>query len=393
MLLRSINNLALKNQRVLLRLDLNVPLKNGQVPKNGQERIRRALPTIKFLLNKKASVIIVAHLGRPASQLGGPEGRVVKKYSLRPVALALQKFLGRKIIFWPDNFEKYFEASKKLKPGQIVLLENIRFYAGEQKGDKKFAQKLSGLADIYVNDAFGNIHRPDASMLAVTYYLPSYAGFLLQDEVKNLSTVLKSRQGLAFVLGGAKISSKINLLKKFNKIADHLLIGGAMANTFLSSQNYEVGRSVIDKDYILTAKKLVSPKMLLPLDVVVASSLMANISQNVPVDKVPKNAYILDLGPKTIKYYLQYLKKAKLIVWNGPLGYFENKLFVKGSKDLLTAILKTKAKTIIGGGETVELLKKLHLEKKVTFVSTGGGAMLEFLEGQKLPALERLKIK
>lgn len=384
MLLRSINNLSLKNQRVLLRLDLNVPLKNGQVPKDGQERILRALPTIKFLLDKKASVIIVAHLGRP-------EGKVVAKYSLKPVALALQKFLGKKIIFWSDNFEKYFEASKKLKSGQIVLLENIRFYAGEQKGDKKFAKKLSQLADIYVNDAFGNIHRPDASMLAVTYYLPSYAGFLLQDEVKNLSAVLKSRQGLAVILGGAKISSKINLLKKFNKIADHLLIGGAMANTFLSSQKYEVGQSVLDKDYILTAKKLVSKKMLLPLDVVVANSLTANISQNVPVDKVPKNAYILDLGPKTIKYYLQYLKKAKLIVWNGPLGYFENKLFVKGSKDLLTAILKTKAKTIIGGGETVELLKKLHLEKKVTFVSTGGGAMLEFLEGKKLPALERLK--
>lgn len=386
MLLRSINNLSLKNQRVLLRLDLNVPLKNDQVPKDGQERILRALPTIKFLLDKKASVIIVAHLGRP-------EGRVVAKYSLKPVVLVLQKFLGKKIIFWSDNFEKYFEASKKLKSGQIVLLENIRFYSGEQKGDKKFAKKLSQLADIYVNDAFGNIHRSDASMLAVTYYLPSYAGFLLQDEVKNLSAVLKSRQGLAVILGGAKISSKINLLKKFNKIADHILIGGAMANTFLKSQKYEVGQSVLDKDYILTAKKLVSKKMLLPLDVVVASSLTANISQNVPVDKVPKNAYILDLGPKTIKYYLQYLKKAKLIVWNGPLGYFENKLFVKGSKDLLTAILKTKAKTIIGGGETVELLKKLHLEKKVTFVSTGGGAMLEFLEGKKLPALERLEIK
>lgn len=386
MRLRSINNLSLKNQRVLLRLDLNVPLKNGQVPKDGQERILRALPTIKFLLDKKASVIIVAHLGRP-------EGKVVAKYSLKPVALALQKVLGKKIIFWQDNFEKYFAASKKLKPGQIVLLENIRFYSGEQKGDKKFAKKLSQLADIYVNDAFGNIHRPDASMLAVTYYLPSYAGFLLQDEVKNLSAVLKSRQGLAVILGGAKISSKINLLKKFNKIADHILIGGAMANTFLKSQKYEVGQSVLDKDYILTAKKLVSKKMLLPLDVVVASSLTANISQNVPVDKVPKNAYILDLGPKTIKYYLQHLKKAKLIVWNGPLGYFENKLFVKGSKDLLTAILKTKAQTIIGGGETVELLKKLHLEKKVTFVSTGGGAMLEFLEGKKLPALERLEIK
>ncbi|MDQ5938872.1 MAG: hypothetical protein QG642_562, partial [Patescibacteria group bacterium] len=280
-----------------------------------------------------------------------------------------------------------------LKPGQIVLLENIRFYPAEQKGDKVFAKKLSQLADIYVNDAFGNIHRSDASMQAITYYLPSYAGFLLQDEIKNLSSILASRQGLAVILGGAKISSKIGLLKKFNKIADHILIGGAMANTFLASQGHEVGNSVVDKDYLLTAKKLVSKKMLLPLDLVVAKSLEAKISQNVTVDKVPKQAYILDLGPQTIHNYLQTLQKAKLIVWNGPLGYFENKLFIKGSKNLLTAVLKTKAKTIIGGGETVELLKKLHLEKKATFVSTGGGAMLEFLEGKKLPALERLRVK
>lgn len=384
--LRSINKVALKNQRVLLRLDLNVPIKNGRVPKDGQERILRALPTIKFLLAKKASIIIVAHLGRP-------DGQVVEKYSLKPVALALQKILGKKIIFWSGDFSDHIEASRQLKPGQIVLLENIRFYPAEQKGDKVFAKKLSQLADIYVNDAFGNIHRADASMQAITYYLPSYAGFLLQDEIKNLSSILASRQGLAVILGGAKISSKIGLLKKFNAIADHILIGGAMANTFLASLGHEVGKSIVDKDYLLTAKKLVSKKMLLPLDLVVAKSLEAKISQNVTVDKVPKNAYILDLGPQTIHNYLQTLQKAKLIVWNGPLGYFENKLFIKASKDLLTAVLKTKAKTIIGGGETVELLKKLHLEKKATFVSTGGGAMLEFLEGKKLPALERLRIK
>jgi 3-phosphoglycerate kinase len=382
--LRSINKVALKNKRVLLRLDLNVPIQNGKVPKDGQERILRSLQTIKFLLAKKASIIIVAHLGRP-------DGQVVEKYSLKPVALALQKVLGKKIIFWDGDFVDHIEESKKLKPGQIVLLENIRFYPEEQKGDKVFAKKLSQLADLYVNDAFGNIHRSDASMQAITYHLPSYAGFLLQDEIKNLSSILASRSGLVVILGGAKISSKIGLLKKFDKIADHILIGGAMASTFLASLGHEVGNSVIDKDYLLKAKKLVSKKMLLPQDVVVATSLEAKVSQNVAVDKVAKNAYILDLGPQTIKYYLQTLKKAKLIVWNGPLGYFENKLFIKGSKDLLTAVLKIKAKTIIGGGETVELLKKLHLEKKVTFVSTGGGAMLEFLEGKKLPALERLK--
>ncbi len=384
--LRSINKVALKNKRVLLRLDLNVPIQNGKVPKDGQERILRSLQTIKFLLAKKASIIIVAHLGRP-------DGKVVEKYSLKPVALALQKVLGKKIIFWSGYFVDHIEESKSLKPGQIILLENIRFYPEEQKGDKVFAKKLSQLADLYVNDAFGNIHRADASMQAITYHLPSYAGFLLQDEIKNLSSILASRSGLAVILGGAKISSKIGLLKKFDKIADHILIGGAMASTFLASLGHEVGNSVIDKDYVLKAKKLVSKKMLLPLDLVVASSLEAKVSQNVAVDKVSKNAYILDLGPQTIKCYLQTLQKAKLIVWNGPLGYFENKLFIKGSKDLMTAVLKTKAKTIIGGGETVELLKKLHLEKKATFVSTGGGAMLEFLEGKKLPALERLRVK
>lgn len=386
MTLRPVNKAKVKNKRVLLRLDLNVPIKNGRVSRDGQERLVRSLPTIRYLLEQKAKIIIVAHLGRP-------EGKPKQVYSLQPVALALQDLLKKEIIFLSDNFKKYQTVSRDLAPGQIVVLENIRFYPQEQKGDKKFAKDLSRLADVYVNDAFGNIHRSDASMLAITYYLPSYAGLLLQDEVKNLSSILASRQGLAVILGGAKISSKINLLKKFNKIADNIFIGGAMANTFLKSQGHEVGLSVIDKDYILTAKKLVSKKMFLPQDLVVASSLSANISQNVPVDKVPKKSYILDLGPKTIKEYLRELKKAKLIVWNGPLGYFENKLFVKGSKNLLTGVLKSKAKTIIGGGETVELLKSLHLEKKASFVSTGGGAMLEFLEGKKLAALERLKVR
>lgn len=384
MKLRSINKVQLKNKKVLLRLDLNVPIKNGRVPINGQERIWRSLPTIKYLLAKKASIIIVAHLGRP-------DGKVVEKYSLKPVANALQKILGQPVNFWSGDFVDYIAESKKLKPGQIVLLENIRFYPAEQKGDKAFAKKLSQLADIYINDAFGNIHRTDASMLAITYYLPSYAGFLLQEEIKNLSSILASRQGLAVILGGAKISSKIALIKKFNKIADHIFIGGAMANTFLKSQGYELGQSVFDQDQLKTAQKLASKKMFLPQDLVVANSLEAKISQNVTVDKVPKSAYIVDLGPQTIRHYLQNLAKARLIVWNGPLGYFENKLFIKGSKNLLNGILKTRAKVIIGGGETVELLNSLHLEKKVSFVSTGGGAMLEFLEGKKLPALERLK--
>lgn len=384
MKLRSINKVQLKNKKVLLRLDLNVPIKNGRVPINGQERIWRSLPTIKYLLAKKASIIIVAHLGRP-------DGKVVEKYSLKPVANALQKILGQPVNFWSGDFVDYIAESKKLKPGQIVLLENIRFYPAEQKGDKAFAKKLSQLADIYINDAFGNIHRTDASMLAITYYLPSYAGFLLQEEIKNLSSILASRQGLAVILGGAKISSKIALIKKFNKIADHIFIGGAMANTFLKSQGYELGQSVFDQDQLKTAQKLASKKMFLPQDLVVANSLEAKISQNVTVDKVPKSAYIVDLGPQTIRHYLQNLTKARLIVWNGPLGYFENKLFIKGSKNLLNGILKTRAKVIIGGGETVELLNSLHLEKKVSFVSTGGGAMLEFLEGKKLPALERLK--
>lgn len=384
MKLRSINKVQLKNKKVLLRLDLNVPIKNGRVPINGQERIWRSLPTIKYLLAKKASIIIVAHLGRP-------DGKVVEKYSLKPVANALQKILGQPVNFWSGDFVDYIAESEKLKPGQIVLLENIRFYPAEQKSDKAFAKKLSQLADIYINDAFGNIHRTDASMLAITYYLPSYAGFLLQEEIKNLSSILASRQGLAVILGGAKISSKIALIKKFNKIADHIFIGGAMANTFLKSQGYELGQSVFDQDQLKTAQKLASKKMFLPQDLVVANSLEAKISQNVTVDKVPKSAYIVDLGPQTIRHYLQNLAKARLIVWNGPLGYFENKLFIKGSKNLLNGILKTRAKIIIGGGETVELLNSLHLEKKISFVSTGGGAMLEFLEGKKLPALERLK--
>ncbi|MFA5127258.1 MAG: phosphoglycerate kinase [Patescibacteria group bacterium] len=373
------------SQRVLLRLDLNVPIKNGQVAKGGEERLLRSLPTIKYLRAQGAKIIIVAHLGRP-------EGRTVRKYSLRPVANKLSKMLRAPVEFWPGNISKYYSASRRLSAGQVVMLENIRFQPKEQKNCKKLAKRLSQLADIYVNDAFGNIHRLDSSMHAITYFLPSYAGFLLQDEVKYLSEVLATRDGLMVILGGAKVSTKIDLIKKFVQIADRILMGGAIANTLLAARGLHVGHSVYDTDMVDSAKYLLFKKVILPQDLVVCNTLNSKQCRTVPVDKVADKDVIVDLGPQTIKYYLGILKKAKLIVWNGPLGYFENSKGARASEILLKSIHKLPGKTIVGGGETVELVNRLKIKNKFTFVSTGGGAMLAFLQGDKLPVLERLII-
>jgi len=374
----------LTGQRVLLRLDLNVPLDHGRVARGGEWRLKRAVPTIKYLTRHKAKVIIVAHLGRPK---GAPDPAL----SLRPVAKALSRLLGQEVQFWPDNLRTYEVASHELKSGQVVMLENIRFEPREKLNCQRLARVMSHLADVYVNDAFGNIHREDSSMHAVTKFLPSYAGFLIMDEVRHLSEIMDAKKGLVVIFGGAKISSKIKLIKKFTSKADSVLVGGALANTLLQAAGHEVGRSLIDEEYLGVARKLLNKKVHLPQDVVVALSLGAKTGKVVAVDKVPKKYMILDIGPKTVKDYMRILSSAKLVVWNGPFGYFENKKFVHGSRTVMQALAQSKAKVIIGGGETVELAQQLKLDKKFDFISTGGGAMLTFLEGSRLPSLERLR--
>lgn len=375
---------TLEGKRVLLRLDLNVPLKGDKVDPAGDWRLDRALPTISYLINHQAKVIIVAHLGRP-------EGKRQEKFSLLQVANAMSKKLGQKIEFWADNFRGYINDSQDMANGQVAMLENIRFEPREKKNCKRLAKDLSKLADIYINDAFGNLHRQDASMYAITEYLPAYAGFLVMDEIKHLSQVLEAKEGMIMMFGGAKISTKIKLIRKLSAKADQVLLGGALANTMIKASGYAVGKSLVDDNSLASAKTLFKTNVHIPLDVNVTTSLKSKKYQTKTIDNIPKNSMILDIGPSTVKEYERILKSAKLIVWNGPFGYFENKNFVQGSRDIMKYIAKLPAKVIIGGGETVELAKALGFDKKFDFISTGGGAMLTFLEGSKMPSLDKLK--
>lgn len=375
----------LKNKRVLLRLDLNVAVaKNKQILKTDAWRLDKAKLTLDYLIKKQAKVIIIAHAGRP-------NGQVVKDLSLAPQAKYLSKLLKQNISLWPGDLKQYVELSKKLKNGQVVMLENIRFQEREQKNCQRLAKSLSLLGDIYVNDAFGNIHRDhDTSMLAITKFLPSYAGFLVACEVKYLNQILAKPKKLTMIFGGAKVSSKLFLIQKFLNKADNILLGGMLANTVLASQGHVFNQASYDQKELKLAKKLNNTKIFLPVDCVVAKSLDAKKSEILKVEQAKQNSFCLDIGPATVEKYLKILQKSKMIVWNGPLGYFENKLLTKNSQIFAKALAKLKQTTIIGGGETVELANRLGLLKQFNFVSTGGGAMMTFLEGKKLPALEAL---
>ena len=336
------------------------------------------------MIESKSKIIIVTHLGRP-------DGKRVEELSLKPVAEDLGKMLGQSIDFWDKDLRTYEDDSMHIKDGQVVMLENIRFEAGETNNDKDLAFCLSKLADIYVNDAFANMHRTHASMVAICEHLPAYTGLLVAQEIEELSQVLNTKKGLVAILGGAKIATKIKLIKIFVQKADSVLLGGALANTMLAAKGLKLGKSVVDKKELVLAKKLLNKKIILPQDAIVASSLNARTSYLVDIDQLRANDMVLDIGKKTIKDFAENIKNAKLIIWNGPLGYTENDLFEDGSKKLLQAIIASTAKIIIGGGETVELVQKFNMQEDIDFMSTGGGAMLTYLQGDKLVALEKLK--
>ena len=374
----------ISGQRVLLRLDLNVPLDDqGKVEQHGDWRLDRAVPTIKYLLKQKAKVIIIAHLGRP-------KGKVDPKLSLLPVAQALSKKLGQDIEFWADDFRDYEEDSQEMSNGSVAMLENIRFEPREKLNCKRLAKAIAKLGDVYVNDAFGNLHRADSSMEAITHYLPAYAGFLIRDEIEHLSQILNIKKGLVIIFGGAKAATKMKLIKKLSKKADNVLVGGALANTMLKASGYNIGKSLFDKDSMKLAKELLGGIVEMPLDAAVASGFKAKKRKIVTVADVVKNEMILDIGPETLDQFTDILAKAKLVIWNGPFGYFENPIYIKGSKQIMQILTKTKAKVILGGGETVELAQKLKLDKQFHFISTGGGAMVTFLVGGKMPSLDKL---
>lgn len=394
MRLRRVNEIKnFKGKRVLVREDFNVPIKSGRVTEN--VKIKRSLETIRFLSKKGAIVVLASHLGRP-------EGRAVKKYSLKPVAVELSRLLKRRVKFFNAKVpnKKFKKQISKLKNGEIVLLENTRFYAEEKKNSADWSRKLAGNFDYFVNDAFASCHRAHASVVGVTKYLPSYAGFNLLDEVINLSVVLeRPSKPLVVAIGGAKISTKIKVIKNFIPRAKFLLLGGGLANNILKVQGCELGDSLVDKEGLGQTKKLkkyFNKKIILPPDVVIGNTKskkkigVVKISQAYP-DICKRGQSVFDLGPESVKLYKTYIKEAKMVIWNGPFGYIEVPAYARATKELAKAMAISRARTYIGGGETLMIVNKLKLMNRYTFVSTGGGAMLEFLEGKKLPGLQPLK--
>ena len=378
---KSIKNL--QNKRVLVRCDFDLPLKQQTTKIIDDTRLKACVPTIKYLLQKGARVILMGHLGRPKG--------VDEKLSLLPVKNKLEKILGEKIVF--TDWDEIPRRSAPRNDISLRMLENLRFYTGEEKNDKNFAKKLASLAAIYVNEAFAVSHRSAASVAAIQNYLPSYAGLHLEKEIDNLSAILENpKHPMILIIGGAKIETKLPVIKEFQKIADQILVGGAVANTFLKAQGVEVGKSLVDEKYINEAKKTLK-NFQFPIFNFQTNSKFnprpdrgQNSKLILPADFVWKNNKILDIGSKTIKFYCDIIKKAKTIVWNGPLGYFEDKKFAIGTQEIAKEILKSEAKVVIGGGDTDKILQGKKFGSNI-FISTGGGAMLEFLAGKKLPGL------
>lgn len=364
----------LKGKRVVLRLDFNVPIKGGKIMET--MRIDRALPTIEYLRKKQARIIILSHLGSDASM------------SLKPVARYVSKALGINVGFVPDfRAPEAHAVADGLALGGVVVFENLRLDPREQKNDPQFSKLLASFGDIYVNDAFAVSHRAHASVVGITKYLPSYIGLLIADEIKNLSLALKPKRPFLFILGGAKFDTKMPLMMKFLKIADTVFVGGILANDFFKDMGQEVGVSTVDDFKVRLAPLLKKGKIILPCDVLVKGGKKSGVRQ---IGEIARDERIVDVGTDTIKKLVPVLNKAKLIVWNGPLGFYEGG-FDKGTIALMNAIAKTKATSIIGGGDTAVIVEKLGVAKKFTFVSTGGGATLDFLAEGTLPGIEAVR--
>lgn len=388
---KTVRDLDVAGKKVLVRVDFNVPLNDkGEI--TDDTRITASLPTIQYLLEQKAAVILMAHLGRP-------KGQVKPELSLAPVAKHLGKLLGKKILFAPDCVgEAAQAAASKLKPGHILLLENLRFHKEEEKNDMEFAEKLASLADLYVNDGFGVSHRAHASVEGVTHFLPAAAGFLLEKEIQYVGqAVTNPLHPFVAIIGGAKVSDKIGVISNLLDKVDTLLIGGGMANTFLAAQGYKMGKSLVEEDKLDLAKELLAKakknkvNMLLPTDLVMAAAFAPDAEHVTEKVKNLNQAYMaLDIGAETSKAYAEALADAKMIVWNGPMGVFEMDAFCKGTEAVAKAVAKSRATSIVGGGDSVAAIEKMGLAKRITHISTGGGASLEYLEGKVLPGVAAL---
>ena len=387
---KTLQDLDFRGKKVLIRVDFNVPIKDGDV--GDDTRIRAALPTLKYLFEQDAALILTSHLGRP-------KGETKPEFSLAPVAKYLGDLVQAPVKFANDCLGEVAQtAASALKAGEILLLENTRFHAGEKKNDPAMAKELASLADVFVNDAFGTAHRAHASNVGVAEHLPAVAGFLLEKELKYLGeAIANAEKPFVAILGGAKVSDKIGVITNLLEKTDQILIGGGMANTFFKAQGFEMADSLVEADAIETAKELLtksSGKLQLPVDVVIADDFTEQAqSKVVPIGDVPAGWRILDVGPATVAAYADILKSAKTIVWNGPMGVFEFPEFAKGTFGVAAAVAASDAVSIIGGGDSVAAIKEAGLGDKVSHISTGGGASLEMLEGKILPGLAALADK
>ena len=384
---KTLRDIDVAGKTVLVREDLNVPIREGKV--GDDTRIVAALPTINYLLEQKAAVILMSHLGRPG-------GEINQAYSLKPVADYLDGLIDAPVKFASDCIGTTARAaSKALQPGEVLVLENTRFYPGEEKNDQAFGKELASLADVFVNDAFGTSHREHASNVGVAKHLPTVAGFLMEKELEYLGNAIDD-PGRPFVaiLGGAKVSGKIGVIKNLIEKVDSILIGGGMANTFFASQGIEMGDSLVEDDALTLASQLLAiagNKLLLPTDLVIGDSFSNDANQRtIPVGDIPAGWMAMDIGPETIKAFNKQISSSKTIVWNGPMGVFEFSNFSSGTFELAKLISESSATTIVGGGDSAAAIKEAGLEDKITHISTGGGASLKMLEGSRLPGLEAI---
>jgi phosphoglycerate kinase len=387
---KTIRDVDVTGKRVLMRVDFNVPLQEGQI--SDDTRIRAALPTLQYLLDHGASLVLMSHLGRP-------KGEVKPELSLKPVAARLGQLLGQDVQMAPDCIGPEVEKmAAALQPGDVLLLENTRFHPGERKNDPQMSAQLARLGDLFVNDAFGAAHRAHASTEGVTHHLPAVAGLLMEKEIEFLgTTVERPAHPYVAIIGGAKISDKIGVIRNLLSQADWLLIGGGMANTFFAAQGYEMGDSLVEEDSLDVARELMElgkGKLVLPVDGVVADAFSADAhAKVVQVDQIEPGWRMLDIGPQSVELFRTQIAAAKTVVWNGPMGVFEMAPFAKGTTAVAEMLAASRATTIIGGGDSVAAIQQAGLADKMSHISTGGGASLEMLEGKALPGLAALDDK
>jgi phosphoglycerate kinase len=385
----SIQDLNLEGKTLFIRVDFNVPLANGGQEITSDKRIRASLPTVQYALDHGAGVILASHLGRP-------KGKPNAEMSLKPIAAKLQELLGRPVAFAPDCIGAAVEAMKP-KPGEVLLLENLRFHPEEEANDTEFSRKLAALCDLYVNDAFGTAHRAHASTVGMIAFVPqAAAGLLMEKELKFLTMVTAepARPSVA-IIGGAKVSDKIEVIHNLIKIVDRLMIGGAMAYTFLKSQGLPIGKSLVEDDKLPLAAALIKEfgdKLVLPVDHVVSAEFKAGADHQI-VTTIPDGVMALDIGPETVKIYSDIIAGAKTIIWNGPMGVFEMPPFDKGTLGVAQAVASSGAISVVGGGDSEKAIKNTGLAGKISHISTGGGASLEFLSGMELPGVAALTDK